>query len=64
MYTVDTLIDWYRQHAAGLRVAREAQRELLVQRPVRPKLDDLEALTTRRCSSVPPRSYPDDGSAV
>jgi predicted O-methyltransferase YrrM len=43
MYTVDTLIDWYREHADDLRNAREEQRELLVQRPMRPKLDDLEA---------------------
>ncbi|MEV6929919.1 class I SAM-dependent methyltransferase [Dactylosporangium sp. NPDC051485] len=43
MYTVETLIDWYRGHAADLRAAREEQRELLAQRPMRPKLDDIEA---------------------
>ncbi|MGI5238178.1 class I SAM-dependent methyltransferase [Dactylosporangium sp. CA-139066] len=43
MYTVDTLIDWYREYAPDLRVAREEQRELLAQRAMRPKLDDIEA---------------------
>ena len=43
MYTVTTLIAWYREYAADLRTAREAQRELLAQRPLRPRLDDLEA---------------------
>jgi predicted O-methyltransferase YrrM len=43
MYTLDTLIEWYREHADGLRTAREEQRELLAQRPMRPKLDDIEA---------------------
>jgi hypothetical protein len=43
MFTVTTLIAWYRQYAADLRVAREAQRELLAQRPLRPRVDDLEA---------------------
>ncbi|HTJ34630.1 MAG TPA: class I SAM-dependent methyltransferase [Dactylosporangium sp.] len=43
MYTVDTLIDWYREYAPDLRTAREEQRELLAQRPMHPKLDDIEA---------------------
>jgi hypothetical protein len=43
MYTVSTLIAWYREFAPDLRVAREEQRELLAQRPLRPRLDDLEA---------------------
>ncbi|MEV8511823.1 class I SAM-dependent methyltransferase [Dactylosporangium sp. NPDC051484] len=43
MYTLDILIGWYREHAADLRAAREEQRELLAQRPMRPKLDDIEA---------------------
>jgi predicted O-methyltransferase YrrM len=43
MYTVDTLIDWYREYAPDLRNAREEQRELRAQRPMRPKLDDIEA---------------------
>jgi predicted O-methyltransferase YrrM len=43
MYTVDTLIDWYREYVPELRVAREEQRELLAQRPMHPKLDDIEA---------------------
>ena len=43
MYTLDTLIEWYREHAAGLRAAREEQRELLAQRPMHPQLDDIEA---------------------
>lgn len=43
MYTVDTLIAWYREHATGLRAAREEQRELMVRAPMRPRLDDIEA---------------------
>jgi predicted O-methyltransferase YrrM len=43
MYTVDTLIDWYREYAPELRIAREEQRELRAQRPMHPKLDDIEA---------------------
>ncbi|WP_432991361.1 class I SAM-dependent methyltransferase [Dactylosporangium sp. CA-233914] len=43
MYSVDTLIGWYREHAASLRAAREEQRELLAGRAMRPKLDDIEA---------------------
>jgi predicted O-methyltransferase YrrM len=43
MYTVDTIIDWYREHAADLRAARDEQRELRIARPLRPKLDDIEA---------------------
>ncbi|MFI5910744.1 class I SAM-dependent methyltransferase [Dactylosporangium sp. NPDC051541] len=43
MFSVDTIISWYREHAADLRTAREEQRELLAQTPMRPKLDDLEA---------------------
>ncbi|WP_433047305.1 class I SAM-dependent methyltransferase [Dactylosporangium sp. CS-033363] len=43
MYSVDTIIQWYREHAADLRAAREQQRELLAQRDMHPKLDDIEA---------------------
>ncbi|MER7281535.1 class I SAM-dependent methyltransferase [Dactylosporangium sp. NPDC000244] len=43
MYSVETIIAWYREHADALRAAREEQRELLAQGPMRPKLDDIEA---------------------
>jgi predicted O-methyltransferase YrrM len=63
MFCLDTVIQWYREHAADLRRARDEQRELLAQRPMRPKLDDLEAeisyLTIR---ALRPRTVVEIGS--
>lgn len=43
MLPLDTIISWYRTYADDLRAARDQQRELLAQRPMRPRLDDVEA---------------------
>ncbi|WP_238015650.1 class I SAM-dependent methyltransferase [Dactylosporangium sp. AC04546] len=43
MFLVDEIIQWYREHAADLRRARDDQRELRARRDLRPRLDDLEA---------------------
>ncbi|GAA3192783.1 class I SAM-dependent methyltransferase [Dactylosporangium siamense] len=43
MLPLDTIIGWYRTYADDLRAARDEQRELLAQRPMRPRLDDVEA---------------------
>jgi predicted O-methyltransferase YrrM len=43
MLPLDTLISWYRTYAEDLRAARDEQRELLAQRPMRPRIDDVEA---------------------
>jgi predicted O-methyltransferase YrrM len=40
---LDSIVRLYREYADDLRAAREAQRELLATRPMRAKLDDLEA---------------------
>src|SRR5262245_54360322 len=45
-FTVDALEDLYHRYAPDLRLARESQRELLAQRAMRPKLDDIEAELT------------------
>ncbi|WP_344504658.1 class I SAM-dependent methyltransferase [Dactylosporangium maewongense] len=64
MLPLDTLVSWYRTYADDLRAARDAQRELLAQRPMRPRLDDLEAeisyLTIR---ALRPRAVLEIGSA-
>jgi Methyltransferase domain len=46
LFDVHTLIRLYRTYAEDLRAAREAQRELLVERTLKPKLDDIEAELT------------------
>lgn len=43
MPPLDQLVSWYRTYADDLRAARDEQRELLAQRPMRPRLDDVEA---------------------
>ena len=40
---VESIVRLYQEYAGDLRAAREAQRELLATRPMRAKLDDLEA---------------------
>jgi predicted O-methyltransferase YrrM len=64
MLTLDTIISWYRTYADDLRAARDEQRELLAQRPMRPRLDDVEAeisyLTIR---ALRPRTVLELGSA-
>ena len=46
LFDVETVVRLYQTYAADLRVAREAQRELRHQVPLRPKLDDIEAELT------------------
>jgi len=46
LFDVHTLVRLYRTYADDLRIAREAQRELLTQYPLKPKLDDIEAELT------------------
>src|SRR5262245_33402954 len=46
LFDVETVVRLYRTYADDLRVAREAQRELMYQYPVNPKLDDIEAEVT------------------
>jgi predicted O-methyltransferase YrrM len=46
LFDVQTLVRLYRTYADDLRAAREAQRELLVERTLKPKLDDIEAELT------------------
>jgi predicted O-methyltransferase YrrM len=46
LFDVHTLIRLYRTYAEDLRAAREAQRELLVEYTLKPKLDDIEAELT------------------
>ncbi|GAA2627435.1 hypothetical protein GCM10010399_68770 [Dactylosporangium fulvum] len=46
MLHLDLIVQWYREHAADLRRARDEQRELRAQRPMHAKLDDLEAEIT------------------
>ena len=64
MLPLDTLISWYRTYADDLRAARDEQRELLAQRAMRPRLDDVEAeisyLTIR---ALRPRTVLEIGSA-
>jgi predicted O-methyltransferase YrrM len=64
MLPLDTLISWYRTYADDLRAARDEQRELLAQRPMRPRIDDVEAeisyLTIR---ALRPRTVLEIGSA-
>jgi predicted O-methyltransferase YrrM len=64
MPPLDTLVSWYRTYADDLRAARDTQRELLAQRPMRPRLDDVEAeisyLTVR---ALRPRTVLEIGSA-
>lgn len=64
MLPLDTIISWYRMYADDLRCARDEQRELLAQRPMRPRLDDVEAeisyLTIR---ALRPRTVLEIGSA-
>ncbi|MET7419607.1 class I SAM-dependent methyltransferase [Dactylosporangium sp. NPDC005555] len=64
MPPLDTVINWYRTYADDLRTARDEQRELLAQRPMRPRLDDVEAeiayLTVR---ALRPRTVLEIGSA-
>src|SRR5690349_15371186 len=45
-FAVETFVKLYRTYADDLRVAREAQRELLVRYDLKPKLDDIEAELT------------------
>jgi predicted O-methyltransferase YrrM len=46
LFDLDSLVGLYRTYEEDLRLAREAQRELLTQYPLKPKLDDLEAEIT------------------
>jgi predicted O-methyltransferase YrrM len=46
LFDVHSLVRLYRTYADDLRAAREAQRELLVERALKPKLDDIEAELT------------------
>ena len=46
LFDLDSLVGLYRTYETDLRVAREAQRELLSQCALKPKLDDLEAEIT------------------
>ncbi len=46
LFDIQTLLRLYRTYADDLRAAREAQRELLVGHPLKPKLDDIEAELT------------------
>ncbi len=62
---VDTVAALYRRYAEPLRLAREAQRELLAQRGkrLRPKLDDIEAeLTYLRLRELRPASVVEIGT--
>jgi predicted O-methyltransferase YrrM len=61
--TVDGLEELYHRYAADLRLAREYQRELLTQRAMRPKLDDIEAeLTYLLLRDVRPTAVVEIGS--
>src|SRR5262245_9357247 len=63
LFDVESLVRLYRTYAEDLRVAREAQRELLAQRDLRPKLDDIEAeLTYLAVRAVRPESVVEIGS--
>src|SRR6266540_3945006 len=46
LFDIETVVRLYRTYADDLRVAREAQRELRYQYPLKPKLDDIEAELT------------------
>jgi predicted O-methyltransferase YrrM len=46
LFDIDSVVKLYRTYAEDLRIAREAQRELLCTSPLKPKLDDVEAELT------------------
>jgi predicted O-methyltransferase YrrM len=46
LFGIDSVVRLYQTYTEDLRVAREAQRELLCRYPLKPKLDDVEAELT------------------
>jgi len=63
LFDIETVVRLYRTYADDLRAAREAQRELRHQYPLKPKLDDIEAeLTYLALRAVRPAEVVEIGS--
>jgi len=63
LFDIETVVRLYRTYADDLRAAREAQRELRHQYPLKPKLDDIESeLTYLALRAVRPAEVVEIGS--